>query len=377
MKRDAGASNVLYVHVTLIPYVGPWGEVKTKPTQHSVVRLREVGIAPDVLVCRTKLPLDEEQKEKIALFCDVEPEGVIEALDTETIYSIPVTFEEKGFADLVTKRLGLPATPPNLGDWKTIVERVLRPKNEVRVALVGKYTGNGDAYISVGEAMKHGGIASDCRVDLDWIDSEELEAPGAVEERLGGANAVVVCGGFGARGVEGKIAAVRFARENRVPYLGLCYGMQMAVIEYARHVCRLEGAHTTEVAPYGPHPVIDLMPDQTGVTDKGATMRLGLWPCRLSPNSLAEQLYGADCVSERHRHRYEVSNTYRDVLERCGLRFSGVSPDGRLAEIIELPQEVHPYFIATQFHPEFRSRPNHAHPLFAGLVAAALRQAKR
>ena len=374
MKRNAGAGNVLYVHVTLIPYVGPWGEVKTKPTQHSVGRLREVGIAPDVLVCRTKLPLDAEQKEKIALFCDVEMEGVIEALDTETIYSIPVTFEEEGFADLVTKRLGLPATPTNLGDWKTIVERVLRPRNEIRVALVGKYTGNGDAYISVGEAMKHGGIACDCRVVLDWIDSEELEAPGAVEARLGSAQAIVVCGGFGARGVEGKIAAVRWARENRVPYLGLCYGMQMAVIEFARHVCRLEGAHTTEVAPNAPHPVIDLMPDQEGVTDKGATMRLGLWPCLLSPNSLAERLYGAEQVCERHRHRYEVNNAYRDTLSRCGLRFSGVSPDGRLAEIVELPSDVHPYFIATQFHPEFRSRPNHAHPLFAGLVAAALRR---
>lgn len=375
MRRDAGAANVLYVHVTLIPFVGPWGEVKTKPTQHSVGRMREVGIAPDVLVCRTKLPLNAEQKEKIALFCDVDGEAVIEALDTETIYSIPVTFEEEGFADLVTRRLGLPATPPNMGDWKIIVERVLRPRREINVACVGKYTGNGDAYISVGEAIKHGGIAHDCRVNLDWIDSEELEAPGAVSARLTGAQAIVVCGGFGGRGVEGKIAAVRYARENRVPYLGLCYGMQMAVVEYARHVARLEGAHTTEVDAQAPHPVIDLLPDQHGVVDKGATMRLGLWPCRLSPGSLAESLYGAACVDERHRHRYEVNNAYRDTLTRCGLVFSGVSPDERLAEIVELPASVHPYFIATQFHPEFRSRPNRAHPLFAGLIAAGLQAA--
>ena len=372
MKRDAGAGNVLYVHVTLIPYVGPWGEVKTKPTQHSVMRLREVGIQPDVLVCRTKLPLDADQKEKIALFCDVDHEAVIEALDTETIYSIPVTFEEEGFAELVTRRLGLPCTPGNLDEWKTIVERVLRPRREVRIAVIGKYTGNGDAYISVAEALKHGGIAHDCRVHLDWIESEDLEQE-RVPERLAAANAVVVCGGFGARGVEGKIAAIRHARENRIPYLGLCLGLQMAVIEFARNVCGLAGAHSTEVDPQTPHPVISLMPDQYGLADKGATMRLGLWPCRLLPGTLAEDIYGAASVEERHRHRFEVNNAYRDQLTRAGLQFSGLSPDYRLAEIVELPG--HPFFIATQFHPEFRSRPNRAHPLFSGVVGAALRHA--
>jgi CTP synthase len=372
MKRDAGAGNVLYVHVTLIPYVGPWGEVKTKPTQHSVMRLREVGIQPDVLVCRTKLPLDADQKEKIALFCDVDHEAVIEALDTETIYSIPVTFEEEGFAELVTRRLGLPCTPGNLDEWKTIVERVLRPRREVRIAVIGKYTGNGDAYISVAEALKHGGIAHDCRVHLDWIESEDLEQE-RVPERLAAANAVVVCGGFGARGVEGKIAAIRHARENRIPYLGLCLGLQMAVIEFARNVCGLAGAHSTEVDPQTPHPVIALMPDQYGLADKGATMRLGLWPCRLLPGTLAEDIYGAASVEERHRHRFEVNNAYRDQLTRAGLQFSGLSPDYRLAEIVELPG--HPFFIATQFHPEFRSRPNRAHPLFSGVVGAALRHA--
>jgi CTP synthase len=372
MRRDAGPGNVLFVHVTLIPYVGPWGEVKTKPTQHSVMRLREVGIAPDVLVCRTKLPLDQEQREKIALFCDVEPEAVIEAIDTETIYSIPVTFEEEGFADLVVRRLGLPKTDSNLDEWKEIVERVLRPKNQMSVAVVGKYIANGDAYISIAESLKHAGIQFDTRVDIHWLDSEEVEN-GDVEALLSPHDAIVVCPGFGSRGVEGKIAAVRYARENKIPFLGICYGMQMAVVEYARNVCGLKDAHTTEVAPETSHPVIALMPSQYGLTDKGATMRLGLWPCRLGEGSLAGRIYNAPVIEERHRHRYEVNNAYRDLLTGKGLVFSGLSPDARLAEIIELPSSVHPYFIATQFHPEFRSRPNRAHPIFAGLVDASLR----
>lgn len=377
MKRDAGPSNVLYVHVTLIPAVGPWGEVKTKPTQHSVMRLREVGIAPDVLVCRTKETLDPEQRDKIALFCDVTPDAVIDAPDTDTIYSIPVTFEEEGFADLVVRRLGLPDNGPRTeahNEWKTIVSRLRTPARHARIAVVGKYTGNGDAYISVGESLKHGGIAHDCGVELNWVDSVELEDCGSQEEvaaRLAGHDAVVVCGGFGGRGVDGKIAAVEYARVNSIPYLGLCYGMQMAVIEYARNVCHLHGAHTTEVDENTAHPVIHLMPDQYGITDKGATMRLGLWPCRLSEGSLAARLYEAPVVRERHRHRYEVNNAYREQLTECGLVFSGVSPDGRLAEVIEIPS--HPFFIATQFHPEFRSRPNRAHPLFAGLIEAALK----
>ncbi|MBC8101094.1 MAG: CTP synthase [Cytophagales bacterium] len=371
MKRDAGPGNVLFVHVTLIPYVGPWGEVKTKPTQHSVMRLREVGIAPDVLVCRTKLPLDQEQRDKLALFCDVDEEAVIEAIDTETIYSIPVTFEEEGFADLVVRRLGLPKSEPNLDEWKQIVERILRPKDRVSVGIVGKYIANGDAYISIGESLKHAGIQHDTRVEIHWMDSEEVEN-GDVNALLAPHDAIVVCPGFGARGIEGKISAVRYARENKVPYLGICYGMQMAVVEYARHVCGLKDAHTTEVNPETPHPVIALMPGQYGVTDKGATMRLGLWPCRLAETSLAARIYGIPVVEERHRHRYEVSNAYRDLLTENGLVFSGLSPDARLAEIVELPASVHPYFIATQFHPEFRSRPNRAHPLFAGLIEAAL-----
>lgn len=372
MRRDAGPGNVLYVHVTLIPYVGPWGEVKTKPTQHSVMRLREVGIAPDVLVCRTKLPLDADQREKIALFCDVTPDAVIDAVDTETIYSIPVTFEEEGFADLVVRRLGLPATNPNMDEWKQLVERVLRPTHEVSVAVVGKYIRNGDAYISIGESLKHGGIAHDCRVHIEWIDSEELENDKNAAERLAGHDALVVCPGFGARGVEGKIAAIRHARETGLPFFGICYGMQMAVVEFARHVCGLTDAHTSEVNPDTPYPVIALMPDQYGVTDKGATMRLGLWPCRLGDGSLAQKMYGEPTIKERHRHRFEVNNAYRNRLSECGLVFSGTSPDDRLVEMIELPAREHPFFIATQFHPEFLSRPNRAHPLFRGLVGAAL-----
>jgi CTP synthase len=374
MKRDAGPGNVLFVHVTLIPSVGPWNEIKTKPTQHSVMRLREVGIAPDVLVCRVKGELLDEQREKIALFCDVDADAVIAAADTDTIYSIPVTYEEEGFADLVTRRLSLPERKADLSEWKTIVERVRHPKTTVTVGVVGKYIQNGDAYLSVAEALHHAGIHHSCKADLRWIDSEEMETAPELLESIP-MDAMVVCGGFGARGVEGKIQAVRYAREKGIPYLGLCYGMQMAVIEYARNVCGLEGANTTEVDPHTPHPVIALMPDQYGVEDKGATMRLGLWPCRLADGSLAQRLYGTSLVKERHRHRFEVNNEYREQLSAAGLVFSGINPEKNLAEIIELPG--HPYFIATQFHPELLSRPNRAHPLFSGLIEAALRQCEK
>ena len=370
MKRDAGPGNVLFVHVTLIPTVGPWDEIKTKPTQHSVMRLREVGIAPDVLVCRTKAPLAREQREKIALFCDVDPDAVIEALDAPTIYQIPITFEEEGFADLVVKRLGLPSGEANLDVWKTIVERTLHPSRTVNIGVVGKYTANGDAYLSIAEALRHAGIAHDCRVELDWIDSEEIASDEDAKTRLAGKQALVVCPGFGARGIEGKIHAIRTARESGLPFLGICLGMQMAVIEFARNVCALNDANTTEVDEATPHPVISLIHDQYGVADKGATMRLGLWPCRLAPESLAHRLYAEPVIEERHRHRYEFNNAYRDQLAAGGLVFSGVNPEKNLVEMVELPS--HPFYVAVQFHPEFRSRPNRAHPLFAGLVAAAL-----
>jgi CTP synthase len=373
-KKDVGSENVMYMHVTLIPYVGPWGEVKTKPTQHSVIKLRELGIQPDVLICRTRLPISQEMKNKISLFCDVATEAVIETLDAETIYEVPLMFEDAGLADLVVKRLQLPQRPADLSEWREIVERIKRPTYEVDVAVVGKYIENGDAYISISEALKHGGIANDARVNLQWIDSVELEQPEAIS-MLSQMDAILVAPGFGARGVEGKILAADYARDNGVPFLGICYGMQMAVIAYARSIMGLKEAHTEEVNPDTPHPLIHILPEQKDIVDKGATMRLGAYKCQLKAGSLAERLYGASCVHERHRHRYELNNDYREELARCGLVCSGLSPDYRLVEIIEIPD--HPYFIATQFHPEFRSRPNRAHPLFSGLIAAAVHRSQR
>jgi CTP synthase len=373
-KKDVGAENVMYIHVTLIPYVGPWGEVKTKPTQHSVIKLREIGIQPDVLICRTRLPISQEMKNKISLFCDVEPEAVVEAPDTDTIYEVPLIFEDAGLADLVVKRLGLPARAPDLDAWREIVARIKWPKFEVTVAVVGKYIENGDSYISIAEALKHAGVANDARVNLRWIDSEDLERA-SVAEVLRDADAILVAPGFGGRGVEGKILAANYARTNNVPYLGVCYGMQMAVIEFGRHVAGLKGAHTEEVAPDSPHPLIHILPDQKEMVNKGATMRLGAHRCLLVAGTLAEKLYGASFVYERHRHRYELNNDYREQLSKLGLICSGLSPDYRLVEIVELPS--HPFFIATQFHPEFLSRPNRAHPLFRGLVEAALMRNRR
>jgi len=373
LKKDVGHENVLYVHVTLIPYIGPWGEVKTKPTQHSVIKLREIGIQPDVLVCRTKLKIDDDMKEKISLFCDVDKEAVIEARDSETIYEIPMVFESEGLADLVVRRLGLPDSPPNMAEWHDLVRRVKQPAEEVNIAVVGKYTQNGDAYISIAEALKHGGIACDARVNIEWIESDALEEPGLdFAARFAGTHGLVVAPGFGERGVEGKIGAIKFARESGLPFFGICYGLQMAVIEFARHACGLADANTEEVNPETPHPVVHILPEQKDVVDLGASMRLGAYPCRLTAGTVAASLYGSGSISERHRHRYEVNNEYREQMSGAGLVFSGVSPDYRLVEIVELPPAVHPYFLATQFHPEFKSRPNHAHPLFAGLIAAAL-----
>ncbi len=368
-KKDVGHDNVMYIHVTLIPSVGPWQEVKTKPTQHSVIKLREIGIQPDVLICRTSSHLSEEMKNKISLFCDVEPEGVIEANDAETIYEVPLLFEEAGLADLVVKRLKMPDTPPDLAEWREIVNLIKHPKYEVNVAVVGKYNDNGDAYISIAESLKHGGIANNSRVNLIWVDSEELEQK-AAEDILKSVDAILVAPGFGGRGVEGKITAANFARTHGVPFLGVCYGMQMAVIEFGRSVGELIEAHTEEVMPNTPHPLIHILPEQRDIIDKGATMRLGEYKCQLVAGSLAEKLYGASTIEERHRHRYELNNDYREQLAKLGLVCSGLSPDYRLVEIIELPK--HPYFIATQFHPEFQSRPNRAHPLFSGLITAAL-----
>ena len=369
-RKDAGHENVLYVHVTLIASVGPWSELKTKPTQHSVMKLREIGIQPDILVCRSKVPVSDEMRDKLSLFCDVDREAVIQALDEGTLYRVPLALEDEGLAKLVCQKLRLEEREPDLADWRAMVETLEHPRRQATVAIVGKYTGNGDAYISIAESLKHGGVANEAGVKIIWIDSEELESQD-VESVLGKADGIIVAGGFGGRGVEGKIASVRFAREHDVPFLGLCYGLQMAVIEFARNVCGLEGANTEEVAPDSRYPVIHLLPEQEGITEKGGSMRLGVYPCRLLDGSLAHRLYGQELVYERHRHRYEVNNAYRPDMAKAGMEFSGVSPDYRLVEIIELPS--HPFFIASQFHPEFKSRPNRAHPLFRGLVEAALK----
>ncbi|HEY3413374.1 MAG TPA: CTP synthase [Armatimonadota bacterium] len=371
-KKEAGPGGSLYIHVTLIPGVGPWNELKTKPTQHSVAKLREVGIHPDILVCRAKSPISQEMRDKLALFCDVDDDAVMESLDVPSIYQVPLIFEEEGFGDLIAKRLYLYDSKPSVADtreWQRVVNAITKPSKEVEVAIVGKYTDLRDAYMSVSEAIHHGGIENDARVSIRWIESADLES-NAAADLLKGVHGIVVPGGFGERGVEGKLDAVRYARENKIPYFGLCYGLQMAVIEYARNVCGLEGANTTEVDKQTPHPVIHILPEQEQIEDKGATMRLGLYPCRLAEGTLARDVYGEALVYERHRHRYEVNNEYREQLTDGGLLLSGTSPDGRLVEIVEIKD--HPFFIGTQFHPEFKSRPNRAHPLFKRFIAAAV-----
>ncbi|MCW5937652.1 MAG: CTP synthase [Fimbriimonadaceae bacterium] len=369
MRKDHGRENTLYVHVTLVPQVGPWGEIKTKPTQHSVINLREIGISPDILVCRTLTPMPDDVKEKLSMFCDVPQEAVIESLSAESIYEVPLMYERLGLGDLVVQRLGLEPRDANLAEWRQIVEKVRNPRSRCLIAVVGKYTTNGDSYKSIAEALVHAGIENDCAVGVRWIESDTLEGTCDPSEHLGDVDGVIVAPGFGDRGVEGKIRAVRYVRESGIPFLGICLGLQMAVIEYARNVCGLEGANSTEFGPCR-FPVIDVMPDQVDVVEKGATMRLGSYPCNVTSGTLAHQLYGSTRIEDRHRHRFEVNNDFRELLIEKGMVVSGVSPDYRLVEIVELPD--HPFFIATQAHPEFKSRPNRPQPLFAGLVKAAL-----
>jgi len=369
MRKDEGYENTLYIHVTLVPKVGPSGESKTKPTQHSVRELRNIGIHPDVLVCRCTSALSQDMREKIALFCDVPNGAVVESIDTPTVYALPLIFEEQGMTALVIKRLQLPDHPLDHDDWRQMVERVLHPKHKVTIALVGKYMGLNDAYISVYEALRHGGIANQASIDIQWVDAEDIEEKGA-ETLLSHCDGILVPGGFGDRGIEGKIQAIHFAREHHVPFLGLCLGMQCAVIEFARSVCGMDDANSLEFNPASKHLVIDLMPEQKMVADKGATMRLGLYPCRIQEHTLAHRCYGESLVYERHRHRYEVNNDFRKEIAAHGMVFSGASPDARLVEIAELPE--HPFFIGSQFHPEFKSRPNRAHPLFRGFINAAV-----
>jgi CTP synthase len=370
MRKDHGRDSTLFVHVTLVPQVGPWGEVKTKPTQHSVTTLREIGIAPDILVCRCEAPLSPDVKEKISLFCDVDAEAVIESLDAETIYEVPLAYETLGLGDLVASRLQLESERNETAEWEALVTRIKHPERECEVAVVGKYTSNGDAYKSIAEALVHGGIANNARVHVRWVESDVFEGGAGPADVLGDVDAVIIAPGFGERGVEGKVRVVQHVREGSVPFLGICLGLQIAVIEFARNVCGLEGANSTEFVPDPHYAVVDVMPDQTKVQAKGATMRLGAFPCNVTAGTLAHRLYGASRIEERHRHRYEVNNDFRELLIDRGLVVSGVSPDYRLVEMIELAG--HPFFIATQAHPEFKSRPNRPHPLFRGLVEAAL-----
>ncbi len=371
-RKDVGRNNVLYMHVTLLPWIPSAGEMKTKPTQHSVKELRSIGIQPDILVCRCDRPLQPGLKDKLSEFCDVPVESVITAQDANSIYEVPLMLEREGLAQQALELLHLPQREPDLTQWRTLVDRLYRPTHEIEIAIVGKYIRLSDAYLSVVEALRHAAIAMGSDLNLRWISSEDLESYGA-EHFLVGVSGIVVPGGFGFRGIDGKIAAIQYARENQIPFLGLCLGMQCAVIEWAQHVAKLEDANSVEFAPDAANPVINLLPEQQDVVDLGGTMRLGLYPCRLAPNTLAFSLYQEEVVYERHRHRYEFNNGYRSLFLDTGYAISGTSPDGRLVEMIELPQ--HPFFIATQFHPEFRSRPSTPHPLFQGLVQAAIRQA--
>ncbi|HIP84276.1 MAG TPA: CTP synthase (glutamine hydrolyzing) [Methanothermococcus okinawensis] len=387
-KKDVGKDNVLYIHVSLLPYLKTTGEVKTKPTQHSVKELRSIGIQPDILVCRTEVPIGEKIREKLALFCDVDREAVIEARDARTIYEVPLNLEKEGLGNLIVKKLKLTEVysrkysgdskrvfEPDLSQWRAIVDRIINPLHEITVAIVGKYVKLKDAYMSIIEALVHAGAKNDTRVNIRWINAEELESKNYMDildnyRENGELGGILVPGGFGERGVNGKINAIRYAREKKIPFLGICLGMQCAVIEYARNVCNLEGAHSTEFHKDTPHPVVDLLPEQVNLKEKGGTMRLGAYPAVLKEDSLTHSLYGKKMVYERHRHRYEVNPKYHHILERNGLTISGMSPDGKLAEFIELKD--HPFFIGTQGHPEFKSRPNRPHPLFDGFVRTIL-----
>ena len=373
-QHDIGHDNAILIHVTLIPYLKASGEMKTKPTQASVKELQGMGIQPDVIVCRTELPLEEGLKDKIALFCNVPTKSVLQNLDVETLYEAPLAMEKEHLADVVCEKLCLDCPEPDITEWQNMVDTLKNLDKDVTVALVGKYTSLHDAYISVVEALKHGGITNHATVHIKWIDSETV-TPENVDELLGDCNGVLVPGGFGSRGIEGKILAIQYARTHGVPFLGLCLGMQLTIVEYARNVIGYTDAHSVELDPNTTHPVIALMPDQNGVEDIGGTLRLGAYPCVLDKASRAYQLYGQENISERHRHRYEVNNDYRAVLTEHGLRLSGLSPDGRIVEMCELTE--HPFFVATQGHPELKSRPNRPHPLFKGFVEAALENKHR
>ena len=370
-QHEVGHENAILIHVTLIPYIKASGELKTKPTQASVKELQGMGLMPDIIVLRSELPLEQKLKDKVALFCNVPNKNVLQNLDVDYLYEAPLAMEKENLARVACEALNLPCPDPDLADWTQMVDALRNPTQEVEIALVGKYIQLHDAYISVVEALKHGGIASRATVNIKWVDSELLNE-GNVDEILGDVSGILVPGGFGDRGIDGKITAINYARTKNIPFLGLCLGMQLAIVEFARNVCMMNDAHSIELDSKTTHPVIALMPEQEGVEDIGGTLRLGSYPCVLDKNSKAYALYGEETIHERHRHRYEVNNDYREVLTKNGMLLSGISPDGRIVEMIEL--KSHPWFVATQAHPEFKSRPNRPHPLFKGFIEAAIKR---
>lgn len=371
---EVGHENVAFMHATLIPYIKAAEELKTKPTQQSVAKLREIGIAPDVIICRSEYPIDKELKRKISMFCNIKPKAVVPFVDIKgTIYEAPLKLHDQNLDEIICERLGLETEEPDLIEWRNMVDRIVNPTHTVKIAVVGKYIDLMDAYKSIYESLTHAGAANDAHVDIIRVDSSDITKQGA-EEILGDVSAILIPGGFGDRGIEGKISAARYARENNIPYFGICLGMQIATIEFARNACGLEGAHSTEFDPKTPHPVIHLLEDQKDVENKGATMRLGTWEAHLSEGSRSAELYGSNVVNERHRHRYEFNQNYKADFEAKGLKLVGTSPDETLGEIVEIPD--HPFYIAVQFHPEFQSKPTAAHPLFKGFVAAALENRK-
>ena len=371
VRKEVGKDDTLYIHVTLIPYIAAAGELKTKPTQHSVKELRSIGIQPDVIVCRTEHEISTDMREKIALFCDIDQEAVIQNRTVESIYQVPLVLQDEGLDRIVLEKLNIQAGDEDMIEWKTMVEKILHPTKSVTIGVVGKYVALPDAYMSVTEALRHAGFSHGASVQIKWVDAEHVEnCNGDLAKYFDGVDGILVPGGFGDRGIEGKIRAIQYARENKIPFFGLCLGMQCAVIEYARHVCGLAGAHSTEFDPLTEHPVIDLMPEQATVVDKGGTMRLGIYPCKVMPDTNTYTAYQDEIVYERHRHRFEFNNAYREKLISQGLVLGGTLPNDRLVEVVEVKD--HPWFVGTQFHPEFKSRPTKPHPLFRDFVAAAL-----
>lgn len=375
VKKDVGKNDVLYIHVTLVPYISAAGELKTKPTQHSVKELRSIGISPDIIVCRSEKPISKEMREKMAMFCDVDPDAVIQNLTARSIYEVPMLMEEQGLDTIVLRKLEMEDKPKDMQGWHDMVARILKKYDKkVTIAVVGKYVALQDAYISITESLRHAAVANEAELDIHWVNAEEIEADDTdMAKVMAGVDGILVPGGFGNRGIGGKIKAIQYAREHKIPFFGICLGMQCAVIEFARHVCGMADANSSEFNPNSTHPVIDLMPEQLDVEDLGGTMRLGLYPCKVYPDTLTSKAYNAELIYERHRHRYEFNNAFREEIVGKGLVLGGTLPNGRLVEIVELPESEHPWFLGAQFHPEFKSRPTNPHPLFRDFVGAAVK----